>query len=321
MDNFVPNQPQKQQNRQSQPSSYQYWDNAPNWQYWENWPGHQDQRPNTPKKERKASRSQNRDRDSSKGKGKGKQKSGKGKRPPQEEPVWKSDIQVPNAPKKPQQPAQAPANPEAAQLAKLLQALKSSGESLAPEVQEVIKEVDIVDCHASKKQLHSVVNQISNSRRAMAETAAARAQLHMAWKSFLTDAVTRWEAYMTDFAAQDESLAEQFTKAQQEWEAAKTNFRVTKRSLDVSSKDDKEKEEEDAHVISDADEMEGKSEEDTKIKEGINNMTTALQSLKKQSETIAAESEQAAKRQKLEGGGSSSLSASNFGKGALQPFR
>ena len=303
-------------------SSYhqKQWENGPDWADWESWRS-QDQRPNPPKKERRPSKSQHRDtslpRHEKKGKGKGKQKSGKGKVVPQEEPLWQPETTPVSAPKKPTQTAATSSSPEAAQLAKLLQVLKNSGEALAPEVQEM--EVDLVDVQASKKQLHSVVNQIAGARKCMAETAVARAQLHMAWKAFLTDAVSRWEGYMKDFIEQDENLAAQFAKAQQDWQSAKDNFRVAKRSLSGNSKEEKEKEEEEAQEISDVEEVDSKTEEETKIKEGITNMAEALQNLKSQAETIAAESAQAAKRQKLEGGGSLP-SASGRGKRALQPF-
>ena len=308
------------------------WDTAGNWPTWEPWYG--DQRPKSPRKTRQPSNSQPRDpsrgRDQKgKGKGKGKGKSKGKNKAPAEEPAWKSEVVVPSSkkgatsPNLPSQPAQPTA--EAAQLNKLLQALKATGEPFSPEVQEIMKEVDIGEYKASGKQLHNVVNQITDARRRMTETLTARSQLHQAWKSFLTDAVTRWESYMQDFVNQDETMAQNFLQAQQDWKTAKKNFRVTKRSLDgpidMDDKDKEKNEEEEAQEISDIEEPEAKTDEDAKIKESITNMSTALQTIKAQAETIALESTQAVKKQRTDDG-LGSASASVLGKrgNSMQPF-
>ena len=318
---YNPASSSRQENRPSHGSKYQadQWDYG--WQDWASW--EQGQWPNTPRHRREPSRSQPRApsqsrQEGKKGKGKAKGK-GKGKKGPVVEPIWHPETPPTPAPK-PSPPQATSMAPEATQLAKLLHALKSNGETLSPEIKEIMKEVDLGDVHASKKHLHHVVNQISDARRRMTETSSARAQLHLAWKAFLTDAVDRWDQYMKDFAEQDNNMAAQFAKATQDWEEAKANFKVTKKSLNAEKEDKEAKDgEEDAQEISDMEDTESKTEEDTKIKEGIGHMSNALRELKTQAEAIAAESSQV-KKQRLADGTGRGSGPPLLGKRVLQPF-
>ena len=234
-------------------------------------------------------------RSQSKGRGKGKgsysESSGKGKGQAGE-PPW---VPLPPPPAPPPAPAtmlDSQAGQAEAQLKSMVKIISKDLDSYPPELQEEAKKILKQQEQWTSKKLHKTVSELGKAKKALHEATAARLQHHQAWKSYLVDAVSRWETFTTQFAEEEKELAEKVNAAKEAVEAAKKAHLAAARVEHITD--------EEAVTISDDDLMDPKPEATRSIQEGIEQMQQSLTQVKNKADEIVTADEQAFKKARIE---------------------
>ena len=195
------------------------------------------------------------------------------------EPPWMSvsasTINLPTGPP----PAQASDSKEDKdkdkQMRSLVAALRKHQEALPEDVQALMKDVSIRSGQEETKQLHAAVSQHGRAKREIAAAQAARLNMHVAWKNFLSHSVQQWTAYTNQFTTQEKQLMERLKLAQENLLIAKENRSCSQQAAGVAPK-------EDAGSISDTEDTAAKESESTagqKIAGSFQDLANNLQAL------------------------------------------
>ena len=237
-----------------------------------------------PKSPRGQSKGRGRGRDSYSEGGKGKSSQG--------EPPWIPLPPPPLPPAVPAQPLDAQTAQAEVQLKSMVKIISKDMDSYPIELQEEAKRILKQQEQWTSKKLHKTVSELSKARKSLHEASLARLQHHQAWKSFLVEAVARWENFTKQFAEEEKELAEKVNTAKEAVDAAK------KAHL-AAAREEKITEETETVMVSDEELMDSKPETVTKLQEGIDQMTQSLCQVKTKAEEILAADEQAHKRARL----------------------
>ena len=144
------------------------------------------------------------------------------------------------------------------------------------------------------KQLHAVVAAHGRAQKELQQSQVARFNLHMAWRTFLTKAVTQWETYGSQFREQDKKVNERVQAAEEALKIAKDNLSTTKALAGVETKDDNA-------PMSDEDNSKDVSvAHSDRIQTGLTNLQTSLEALRNSAEQMIEEEQQVLKRPRLE---------------------
>eukprot|EP00438_Fugacium_kawagutii_P019277 Skav217567 [mRNA] locus=scaffold1602:700819:701892:+ [translate_table: standard] len=251
-----------------------------------------------PKKEAKSPRRPSRHRPPQDG------KPANGPKPPPPPMVPMSETPWKGTPP-PQAPLPAPLPPEAVAaqqtLQNMLNLLRRHGEQLPEEVKATLKDMTVKDGKQQTKDLHQAVTQLGLARKELEAAMGEREGLHMAWQSYVHDAVMRWDGYTKDFAEQDAKISDRIQKAQETLAIARTNFAEQKQGAGVPCVDLEEDEDDELEPV-----------KDNHIIEQLGMMNDALKVLKNKATEMYEEHVQ--KKQKLQ---DSKQSAPSFGHGPI----
>ena len=161
------------------------------------------------------------------------------------------------------------------QMRSLVAALRKHQEALPEDVQALMKDVSIRSGQEETKQLHAAVSQHGRAKREIAAAQAARLNMHVAWKNFLSHSVQQWTAYTNQFTTQEKQLMERLKLAQENLLIAKENRSCSQQAAGVAPK-------EDAGSISDTEDTAAKESESTagqKIAGSFQDLANNLQAL------------------------------------------
>lgn len=234
-------------------------------------------------------------RSHSKGRGKGNnsynEHGGKGKGQ-SGEPPW---VPLPPPPAPPPVPA-ANADPQTtqaeAQLKSMVKIISKDLDSYPPELQEEAKKILMQQEQWTNKKLHKTVSELGKAKKALHEASVARLQHHQAWKSYLVDAVARWEHFTKQFAEEEKELADKVNVAKEAVEAAKKAHLAAAKAERITT--------EETVTISDEELMEPKPDAARNILEGIEQMKQSLNQVKNKADEIVTADEQAYKKARLQ---------------------
>ena len=243
------------------------------------------------------------------GKGKGNGNTGKSRIPPPPppggpptEPVWTPPTTAtpstatssqPTAPTKEQTQAEAA-------LQSLMTVLRRNSEQLTPELQEAMQSITTQEQKNSGRQLHSAVTRWSKAQSNHLEAVRARAQLHAAWRSFVSEAISRWEQYATEFTQQDASLQSNIASTKEILDTSKQELTTLKTQITGAGGSTDESAPADTSM--DADQQATRLEtQSVQIQEGLTTMVSQLRGVRKRTEdVIDLEAEQPAQRQRTD---------------------
>ena len=164
------------------------------------------------------------------------------------------------------------------QMRSLAAALRKHQDVLPEDVQALMKDVSIRAGQQETKQLHAAVSQHGRAKREIADAQAARLNMHVAWKKFLSQSVQQWTAYTNQFMAQEKQLMERLQAAQENLAIAKENLSNSQSAAGVIPK-------EDATMLSDVEDVPAKAHESTageKIAASFQDLASNLQALHNQ---------------------------------------
>ena len=191
-------------------------------------------------------------------------------------------------------PPPSQAAPEDRQLRTILAALKKHNDVLPPELQNMVNDAAIKEGQQQTKQLHAVVTAHGKARKELQQAQLARYDLHNAWRSFLSQAVTQWQGYSAQFMEQEKQMNERVTAAQTALEQAKENLATAKASAGIESKDD---------TMNVSDEEQDKDLTGTashRIQEGLTSLQTNLEALQQSATQMLEDEQKALKRPRIE---------------------
>ena len=160
----------------------------------------------------------------------------------------------------------------------LVAVLRKHQDALPEDVQAMMKDVSIRSGQEETKQLHAAVSQHGRAKREIADAHAARLNMHVAWKNFLSHSVQQWTAYTNQFMTQEKELMERLKVAQENLVIAKENLSNSQLAAGLAPK-------EDAATISDAEDSTTKEPESTagqQIAASFKDLANNLQALHSQ---------------------------------------
>ena len=180
------------------------------------------------------------------------------------------------------------------QLRSLVSALKKHSDALPEELQNVLQEVTSKSGQQETKLLHSAVTAHGRAKKDLQEAQIERANLHTAWRKFLSQSAEQWQKYSEMFQQQEQAVTAKVQQAKDSLKAAKETLSNTKIAAGVESK------EETSHM-SDVEDLEKDlaTATATKITEGFTQLSEGLQTLQQQAEQAELEEQKAMKRQRL----------------------
>ena len=315
--NFTP--PEHQPGQQEK-KTYNEWDD---WNAWEGpWKGSasrghtpRQQRPNSPRHRQQKGKDKGKGKSKKgKGKGQGEQNGGKGNKPvkppiapalpPEPAPAWGATAST-ATPKETMPPRKLSVAEQ--RLQELTEALTENDNALSSKVQGILAD------HAQKSeqetakeeldQLQGAAARVYQAKKQLSAARIARQALHHTWNTHITDSLTRWRGYASEFQEQDKTIATKIEEASAALAAAQQKLDEAKEnSMDMSVE------------ISDTEETGDKKEAATAILEGMTEMVTSFEKLQRRAEAFNVE-QPPPKKHKADGSEPGKL-----GSGALEPF-
>lgn len=158
----------------------------------------------------------------------------------------------------------------------------------------MVNEAAIKEGQQQTKQLHALVAAHGRARKELQQAQLARFNLHTAWRSFLSQAVSLWEGYSKQFSEQEQQLNERVETAQAALDQAKENLATTKSQAGVEGKDAA------MQISDDENDKDIAGATSARIKEGLSNLHTSLEALKTSAEQLVEEEQKSIKRPRLE---------------------
>lgn len=173
-------------------------------------------------------------------------------------------------------------------------ALKKHNDVLPPELQSMVNDAAIKEGQQQTKQLHAVVTAHGKARKELQQAQLARYNLHNAWRSFLSQAVTQWQGYSAQFLQQEKNMAERVATAQTALEQAKENLASAKASAGIEAKDDT------MNVSDEEQDKDLSGGASVRIQEGLTSLQTSLEALQTSATQMLEDEQKALKRPRLE---------------------
>ena len=179
-------------------------------------------------------------------------------------------------------------------------ALKKNEANLTPDLQLLVQESTMVQSQDNTRQLHSAVSKLGQAKKVLQKLRASRQNLHVVWKNYIAESVTKWKEFCEQFEKQDSDLARQLQEALQ-------SVKIAEAGLESSKKEAKEMKEDDnmsdqgPQEISDEENPEQLDLNGANIMGGMNDMLKNLEALQQCAE--AAIEAKAPKRPRLDGHG------------------
>lgn len=274
---------------------YAQWDQDP-WTWSGDWTGQAPQTPRTRARTPSLPRTPKQPGNQEvKGKGKAKGKT--------KEPDWKRMKQAMPA----DAPVPAPTIDPAVRA--LMNSLKKSEDTLSEETKAALQDLQKADTQTTMKQMHHAVASLGKAKGSLEQAHQARNRLHSQWKTYIKDAVARWEKNILEFQEEDARLMDRISKARDTLQQAKEAFESTQRAqgVEIPAADNTEMEEEQR--------AETEAQASTQLDTGLQTMISNLKELQRQSEAISIPGEGSdSKRLKL------SVEPSLLSAPSMKPF-
>ena len=158
----------------------------------------------------------------------------------------------------------------------------------------MIQEVTAKSGQQETKLLHSAVTAHGRAKKDLQEAQIERANLHSAWRKFLSQSAEQWQKYSEMFQKQEQEVTTRVQQAKDALKSAKETLSNTKVAAGVDAK-------EDASHMSDGEDNNKDLANATaaKITEGFTQLSEGLQTLQQQAELAEMEEQKAMKRQRL----------------------
>lgn len=189
---------------------------------------------------------------------------------------------MPVMPKMPPMPATESVDPD------LMTMLRQDVAELPPHIQKRVKESalkdGVKDGVKATKDLQAAAKNLGQARKAYEASILARSQLHTNWKKFLSDAVSLWQDYATQFAEQERKLQDQVAAAKETFMIAKETSAKAHEAAGAVQEIPSDEEFGDAPSAP--------SNAALKITESMNGLSQSLQNLQTQAAAIDAEEKQ-----------------------------
>ena len=157
----------------------------------------------------------------------------------------------------------------------------------------MVNEVSIKEDQNQTKQLHAVVAAHGRAQKELKQSQLARFNLHMAWRSFLTQAVTQWEKYGNQFQEQDKQVNDRVKAAEDALKTAKENLSTMKAQAGADNKDEQMMSEEESTKDLPVNHSDC-------IQTGLANLQSSLNALKSSAEQMVEEEQHVLKRPRIE---------------------
>lgn len=205
-------------------------------------------------------------------------------------------------------------------LKQIIAALKKSEANLTPDLQLLVQETTMVQSQDNTRQLHSAVSKLGQAKKALQKLRASRQNLHVVWKNYIAESVTKWKGFCEQFEKQDSDLAKQLHEAIQSVKIAEAGLESTKKDA-KETKDDDDMSDQGPQEISDEENPEQLDVNGASLMGGMNDMLKNLEALQQCAE--AAIEAKAPKRPRLEDPGEEDggpSAAASLHQKAGQPF-
>ena len=202
-------------------------------------------------------------------------------------------------------------------LQKVLGVLKKNETELPPEVSAVVKDTKITDGMSKIKNMHDAVELLGDAQQAFETACFARAKNLASWRQFLHLSVQRWQEYSQHFQTQERQHMDLIAQAKERVHNAQGIFKSMQEKgiITIDAEEDP--------AMMDAETTSTKQEGSTKIQQGLEHMTTALENLAKQADIEFEEDQQQKKRPRKEPPGEETAGPSSPlppGSKAMEPF-
>ena len=219
-----------------------------------------------------------------------------------------------------------PTSEEGIILKELINALKKSNTEQDPEVKAIVQKTSLKEGQGAAQTLYTAVDDLTSAREALDCARLARHNLHIRWRNFLAEAVTRWQKHTADFQKEEKELSDHIEVARQALQQAVKKFEESKTELGDQVVDvDAEEEMQEGSDGVDKDVM------GAALQESLTTMSAQLVSLQASAEAMVTEEVNSNKRQRTDGGGLGSGHSFSAGAGlpavspsstapAMQPF-
>eukprot|EP00435_Cladocopium_sp_Y103_P051572 s299_g16.t1 len=207
---------------------------------------------------------------------------------------------MPNAQAFPMMPMAmpAPSLPQSAldaQQKELIAYFRNRQGDLPPDMQQKMKDFTRKQGARITKDLQSAAKQLGDARTELEEALQARAQHIGTWKTFLGEAVKNWWSYANSFDQHERNLLARIAQAKEQFQEAKECLEESKIAAGTLTEQEKIQE------ISDDDVPPGDSDlSANQIQEGIQTLTTSLQQLQKDADSIEVEQFASNKRPRVD---------------------
>eukprot|EP00435_Cladocopium_sp_Y103_P004642 s2437_g1.t1 len=188
-----------------------------------------------------------------------------------------------------------PQNAQDAAQKELIAYFRNRQSDLPSDMQKKMKDFTRKQGARITKDLQTAALQLGEARTELEEALQARAQHIGTWKMFLTEAVKNWWSYANHFDQHERALLSRIAQAKEQFQEAKECLEESK--IAAGTLTEKERIQE----ISDDDGLPGESDQPAnQIKEGIRTLTTSLQQLQKDADSIEVEQFASNKRPRVE---------------------
>eukprot|EP00435_Cladocopium_sp_Y103_P036817 s356_g9.t1 len=171
-----------------------------------------------------------------KGKGKGGGKAVATSAPPPStsippEPPWTPSLQMSSVAPLPPPTVPPPMTEGEKAYKEIVAALKKSPQEMDPEVQAIVQRTSLKEGQQASVSLYSAVDDLSAARETLDIAKLARHNLHIKWKTFLSEAVQRWQKHTADFQQEERDLTDQIEAARLALSQAVKRFEESKTEL------------------------------------------------------------------------------------------
>lgn len=218
-----------------------------------------------------------------------------------------------------------PTSEEGIILKELITALKKSQAEQDPEVKAIVQKTTLTEGQGAAQTLYTAVDDLTSAREALDCARLARHNLHIRWRNFLADAVTRWQKHTADFQKEEKELTEHIEVARHALQHAVKKFEDSKTELGDQVVDVDAEE-----AMTEGTETADKDVMGAALQESLTTMSAQLESLQASAEAMVTEEVNSNKRQRTDGGlgsGPSFAAGAGMASGAppsnapaLQPF-
>lgn len=119
-------------------------------------------------------------------------------------------------------------------LSELVQALETSNQPIAEEVQAGVEKAKrpIEPPPATAKTVRQAFDKLEKKRKNLQNAYNARSKLHKSWSDYIEESISRWKTFATDFATKDADLDQRVAEAKEAVQEAKNKYDKAKEEND-----------------------------------------------------------------------------------------